>query len=243
MENTVLYVYAMTNDSGFAPCVQNNWLTLACCKGGKKGGLRKSAANDFIKGSDVWILGLCGKKLASDDKEKVYMPIYLARIDETILMTDYYADNGKCSGRKDNVYQVENEKLVPKKNNPHNQQDQEKDVGGQWVLASHNFVYWGDKCGSSGKEIEVEFPSIFHTSPDDKKKKGIDEHYRGYMVDRNFVGFVESVEKWEWFPPSGQCNKIGDSTNDDIRTDEDDNNEEEVKTCFSCCGKPGRKEI
>ncbi len=29
---TCLYVYRLTDDSGFAPCVENDLLSLACCK-------------------------------------------------------------------------------------------------------------------------------------------------------------------------------------------------------------------
>ena len=59
MSKTVVYIYALTNDSGFAPCVDNDWLTLTCCKGGVKGGMRKSAAKEFLVGNEVFLLGLC----------------------------------------------------------------------------------------------------------------------------------------------------------------------------------------
>ena len=32
---TCLYIYRMTDDSGFAPCVEKGLLSLACCKGGQ----------------------------------------------------------------------------------------------------------------------------------------------------------------------------------------------------------------
>ena len=31
---TGLYIYRLTDDSGFAPCVENGLLSLVCCKGG-----------------------------------------------------------------------------------------------------------------------------------------------------------------------------------------------------------------
>lgn len=32
----IVFTYRLTNDTGFAPCVDNGLLTLACCKGGTK---------------------------------------------------------------------------------------------------------------------------------------------------------------------------------------------------------------
>lgn len=32
---TCLYIYRLTDDTGFAPCVENGLLSLACCKGGQ----------------------------------------------------------------------------------------------------------------------------------------------------------------------------------------------------------------
>ena len=32
---TYVFIFRMTSDTGFAPCVDNDLLTLACCKGGQ----------------------------------------------------------------------------------------------------------------------------------------------------------------------------------------------------------------
>ena len=49
MSQSILYVYVMINDKGFAPCLDENLLTLACCKGGKRGGMRTAVYKDWIK--------------------------------------------------------------------------------------------------------------------------------------------------------------------------------------------------
>lgn len=33
--NKVIYAYRLVDDTGFAPCVDNGLLSLACCKGGQ----------------------------------------------------------------------------------------------------------------------------------------------------------------------------------------------------------------
>lgn len=35
MMNKVIYAYRLVDDTGFAPCVDNGLLSLACCKGGQ----------------------------------------------------------------------------------------------------------------------------------------------------------------------------------------------------------------
>ena len=200
MSKTVVYIYAMTNDSGFAPCVQGNWLTLACCKGGIRGGMRKSAASEFFAGNNVYLLGLCGKTLS---RETAFSPIYFAKVDEVIAMEDYYADGGRSAGRKDDVYKVVNGELHSKPNNPHKTKDlHDKDRGGSYVLCSHQFTYWGNKRGESGHEIEQRLYEVF---------AGIRnrQSFRGHLACRNLNSFEEAVASWDWFPKqSDKCNII-----------------------------------
>ena len=242
MGKTVLYVYAMTNDSGFAPCVAEGLLTLACCKGGKKGGMRLSAAKHFKAGNDVWVLGVCGKSLADRYGKTAYAPVYLARITAVTEMTEYYKDDkyrGRIDGR---AYELRDGALAATDDNPHGKDDREKDIGGKYVLLSSNFTYWGDKCGENGNPIERCFPSVFHTDTD-SGKCGIDKHYRGYIVDEDFPEFAEEARKSKWIPnPDAEpsYNIISAKTiNGGYIPDENENSEEEVKTCFSCGG--GRK--
>lgn len=237
MKTTALYVYALTNDSGFAPCIKDGKLTLACCKGGKRGGMRKAAAMDFQNKFEVWILGLCGKSLAGNDPQKEYKPVYLARINNVYRMQEYFS-NEKNKNRSDyKAYTVIDGRLVSTKDNPHKTEDEhEKDIGGGYVLCSDEFVYWGNKCGSSGLEIEKRFPYIFHSDIEGTGKCGIDKHFRGYMVDRNFPEFSDAVQEWTWFPQKG-CNIISDcSISGEYIHNEDENNDDEIVAMFSCGG-------
>ena len=204
---TVVYVYTMTNDSGFAPCVQNNWLTLSCCKGGLDGGMRKSAAMEFISGNTVYIIGLCGEQLKTRN-EMLFYPVYMAKLDEVIPMTSYYMINGRAINRIDDVYTTVNNQLQPKPNNPHSPAEQEKDKCGMYVLCAHQFTYWGDKCGSSGAEIERDVLMLPEYTSSIKNAFCSHRGIRKYRVDRNFVEFEILINKWEWFPKGDFCNII-----------------------------------
>ena len=215
MKKTVVYIYAMSHDNGFAPCVENEWLTLACCMGAKNGGMRKYAADNFNVGNTVYILALCGKALAGKAKlgeQAVFRPIYLAKIDEVLEMTEYYTKGGRATGRKDDVYQVIDGKLVSKENNPHQSAScQEKDSGGQYVLCSRQFTYWGNKCGESGHEIEQDFPWLFRDrDKHDSGKMGIRDRitFRNYIVEKDFPEFEEKAKTWSWFPKQADCCNI-----------------------------------
>lgn len=235
----VLYVYAMTNDSGFAPCIKDNLLSLACCKGGKNGGMRKSAGNDFNAGNEVWVLGVCGAGLASSNEKMKYNPVYLAKIDNVIEMTEYFESGNQYKGRFDHIaYSTIDGVLKSQPENPHtDENDQKKDINGKYVLLSNHFVYWGEKCGESGLELRELYPAIFKG---DGTKKGVEEHYRGYLVDRDFVFNVESdLSKFNWFPEQDKCNIITTKSisGEYVYTEEEDNCEEEHIVCLSCGGK------
>ena len=202
MKSTTVYIYVMTNDTGFAPCIDNDWLTLACCKGGKKnGGMRTSAAKECATGNTVYILGLCGIGLA----KKTYMqycPVYLAKIDKVFPMIEYFAGKGLSENRKDDVYMVINGELEHKGEGFHHwdsEDAQKKDIGGKFVLSSHQFIYLGNKCGESGLEIGEAFPEII----EDIKRRP-----RGYRVRRDFNEFEEAVKDWNWFPKDSNHCKI-----------------------------------
>lgn len=234
----VLYVYAMTHDSGFAPCIKDNLLSLACCKGGKNGGMRTAAAKDFYSGNEVWILGVCGAGLASSNNNRRYNPVYLAKIDKVIEMTEYFEAKNEYEGRNDHkAYRTVNGKLESQPENPHtHKDDQERDMNGKYVLLSNYFVYWGEKCGESGLEIKDLYPAIFKG---DGIKKGIEEHYRGYLVDRDFSFDIESdLSEFKWFPKQNKCNIITTkSINGEYVYIDDEESEEEHIICLSCGGR------
>ncbi|MDR1328049.1 MAG: hypothetical protein LBK23_00400 [Oscillospiraceae bacterium] len=196
---TVLYAYVMTHDYGSAPCVDGDMLTLALCKGGKRGGMRLSAAKEVLAGNDVYVIGVYGKSLWGNPIAGAeYMPVYMAKLDDAVPMTQYFAENGQARGRKDDCYTVVNGTLVCTVK--HDAATIENDIGGKYVLTSHRFVYWGDKCGDArGREVEKQLGlrELFNKSP------------RSYSVDRNAAKLLQLTAKWDWFPKTDRAVKLG----------------------------------
>ena len=211
-----LFVYAMTCDSNFAPCIQEGLLTLACCKGGKNGGMRKSAGELYRNRKDpsdeIWILGVCGKGLKKSavlNEEEDYNPVFMARITNVLTMKAYYTD-AMYSGRADHgAYTVCNDTLMPIKKeslNPHRDEtDPEheaimRDVNGKYVLISDTFVYFGKSNRENAKMLRSLLPGYFFDSAADSgTKAGIDKHYRGYIryndfdtVDTGWLDFLQN---------------------------------------------------
>lgn len=116
-----IFAYTMKCDTGFAPAVKNNLLTLACCKTQ----LRYNIAKDLEKNPNeqVLLMGLCGKELLSRNNfnEKfLYVPIYIAKINRFEKVTDYYS-NKQYNKRPDQKYCYDNKsnKWFIRANNPH----------------------------------------------------------------------------------------------------------------------------
>lgn len=224
---TSLYVYVMTSDSGFAPCIYGGLLTLACCK--KR--TRRMAARDYYNKNEVWVLGVCGKGL-SKGTNRAYKPIYLAKVTDVKKMVDYYSTNEYEERVDHTAYKVlDNGKLKATENNPHTEKNQQKDIEGEFVLFSDNFVYWGDKCGEEITDIEKDFPQIFHSCIEGNLKCGIDRHNSDHIVERNFEEFSEKVKTWDWFPKSG-AKIIGSPINKEYNCNQECN-DEKIKRGFS----------
>ncbi len=128
-----LYVYKIVVDSGGAPCVRNNLLSLALCKPK----IRKTAG----KGS--FVFGFGGK----DYEERL---IYIARVTDKLEGTAYYRQ-GKYARRPDCIYRVENGRPVRKASAEyHRDSDHRKKYVGlhfqrAYVLLSKDFRYLGRK--------------------------------------------------------------------------------------------------
>ena len=114
-----IYAYTIAYDTGFAPCITNNELTLACCKSD----LRYKIGEELLKNpnENVYLFALCGKGLSKERKfgeEYFYSPLYIAKITGTIRTNEYFyvLENG----RRDQVYYYdENGELSSLINNPH----------------------------------------------------------------------------------------------------------------------------
>ncbi len=142
---THLFIYRMTSDTGFAPCVDNGLLTLACCKGGQ---IR--AGKIIHTGLRYRIGARCGVDYTT---ENVYVLgtyenkfLYLARVKNVITMEEYYS--GVSTGRTDDIYSmkdgilVRNDKLY--KEEVHIEDGRIiRDLAGKYVLVSDDYIYLG----------------------------------------------------------------------------------------------------
>ena len=142
----VIFAYRLTNDTGFAPCVDNNILTLACCKGGQVRkekdvcwGLRYSIGKYAKEYPDdeIYVIGIYKNRL-----------LYCAKATEIIEMTEYYSEEQKAKygKRKDHIYDIKNGEL--KRNNflKHIHADKlqyRRDKNGVYVIISNKFSYFG----------------------------------------------------------------------------------------------------
>jgi len=127
------FVYKIVVDSGGAPCVYRNLLSLALCKPK----IRKTAK----KGS--FIFGFGGKEY----EERL---IYIARVTAKLEGTAYY-ERRKYARRPDCIYRVKNGRPVLKTSAKHHRDSdhRKKDVGFHFekafVLLSNDFRYLGKK--------------------------------------------------------------------------------------------------
>ena len=134
---TYLYIYNCTHDTGFAPCVENGSLTLACCKPRMRNSIGKGRR--FKDGDEVYFAARYHKKF-----------LFLAKLTEKVKMTEYFSDKGKK--RTDGIYDyisgkglVRNSKLKKgcKKAVHDNPEEIEKDLRGEYVLISKEYIYLG----------------------------------------------------------------------------------------------------
>ena len=142
---TYIYKYSLATDSGLAPCVENGLLSLACCKGGRKNGIktgirywigRRNKAGDY-KTDKIYVLGMYHGKF-----------LYIARITDVVPMIEYHAVGSCYKGRNDDIYDVKNGKLIRNnkhvKDKVHTDSDQQiRDKTGFYVLLSTDYVYLG----------------------------------------------------------------------------------------------------
>ena len=122
-----LYSYIVTHDKGFAPCVTNDLLTLACCK---------PKIRSTARPGD-WVMGTTSKKKGSGKL------IFLARVNEKLTFADYYRRfrEGK---RRDVIYQplgTSGYKQIDTRD--HGPEHMQHDLSTDAVLLSNEFVYYG----------------------------------------------------------------------------------------------------
>ena len=115
-----LYSYILACDVGGAPCVEDGCLTIAICKPDIR---RLSKVGDII-------VGISGYKLGK--KKKI---IFIAKTTKMVTMEEY----GDIT-RSDSIY---TSKLKMKPNPFHNCSDYKRDMSGENVIMSTDFIYFG----------------------------------------------------------------------------------------------------
>lgn len=147
----IIFAYRLSVDTGFAPCVDNNILTLSCCKGGQKRngkfintGLRYRIGEYHNKHPDdeMYLMGIYKNRL-----------LYYAKINDVMPMEKYYStDMKKIYGkRKDHVFDFNENDCKLERNNylpkihPKYDDQVERDKAGKYVIISgkNQFSYWG----------------------------------------------------------------------------------------------------
>lgn len=151
MKKKIIFRYRLTDDTGFAPCVDNDLFTLACCKTHLRkfiGLFRKKVNNDY----ELYVSGAYAEKL-----------LFFARITEVIEMKEYYKSE-KYSGRKDYIYEYaeDEDSNLKWKDTGYGlhiaKKDQNHDIAGDYVLISDEFVYYGKEAEPCTDEILSFFP-------------------------------------------------------------------------------------
>ena len=154
-----VYAYTMVYDTGFAPSVSDNTLSLACCKTY----LRYKIANQHPEENAIYLIGLCGKQMSDRHCfEKNYFPVYIAKITRTVKTEEYYSKS-EYKLRPDVQYEYKDGQWYVLPTNPHHnvksrkehsKPDEEKDIYYirssrheiNYVLLSENeFVCFGNK--------------------------------------------------------------------------------------------------
>lgn len=147
----MLYTYVMTNDTGFAPHVDQSlrpYWTLATCK---------PTIRRVAQRSD-WILVVGGKTLAKRCGHDVnHRAIYLAKVSEKLDYDQYYSDprfrERPDYKRPDNIYHHVGRTMRQDKNDYHpTVKHKNHDLRGKSVLVSDWFVSFG----SNGPHVPVE---------------------------------------------------------------------------------------
>jgi len=167
----MLYSYLQTIDNGGAPCVSNELLSLAICKPK----IRKRA-----KVGDL-IVSFAAKAMKLNC-EKPQM-IWMAKVTQVVTMKEYY---NLYSERRDCIYD-DNLNLL---NNPfHYCSNIETDLGGENVLLSDDFVYFG----VNHIDIDEIFLEIVPKVQGHLSKKNLkyEELFKKYF--ENFSSYTEVV--------------------------------------------------
>lgn len=211
------YFYRMTDDTGNAPCVFEknykptpNLLTLACCKGGQirhnkngnivpvKTGLRYSVGERFYKhksekSEDLFVIGIMVNRV-----------VYVAKITNVILMTEYFEKDSNYRNRMDCIYDVSDNVMCFENGYKwalsrrkcfnrlfHTETEQHyRDELGKYVLLSNNFVYFGGEQ----KSVTIDEVKDFMPKKQETKTYTESQHQIKEFVDSCFKTKVIAIQ-------------------------------------------------
>ena len=124
--NAMVYVYKERYFTGNAPCFDNGFFSLACCKGAKNGtaSMRVNACRAFREKREVWIMAIAGYDIQekghnsltiAEGKYQYGNLIYLAKVSDACTWQKYselYMDlEHKNRIRKDAIYYLDGERI------------------------------------------------------------------------------------------------------------------------------------
>lgn len=174
------YFYKLTVDDGSAPCVQNDFLSLAICKP-----MIRSTADvgDFI-------LGFAANSLSPDNRL-----IYVARVTDKLTGGAYWAGR-RFADREDCIYEWRRSMLILRPDAKHHRQTSylERDLGPHpfysrgSVLVSDDFRYFGAAGTCAYKD---QFPLI---------KEAVERLGQGHRVwhTQELAHQLESLKDFLW---------------------------------------------
>lgn len=174
-----IYFYKLTADSGGAPCVEHNLLSLAICK---------PMIRSTAKRGDV-IFGFAANSLHPDNRL-----VYIARVTEKTENGLYFIQR-RFAGRSDRIYRRKGDKFEWRSRARHHGPDDVARDLGQYprykranVLLSTDFRYFGG-CGSD--DYKDQFPRI---------ARAVEALKRGARVRHNELLRAElcTLEKQVW---------------------------------------------
>lgn len=189
-----LFVYRIVTDSGVAPHISDDYLTLTLCKPG----IRKSAkVGDYV----LALVALQHGHLTGAGEDRYYKAAYLFRVTENVTMGDYedwckiHATskickedyfNGNCQYNRSGTYRL----------GPHNISHKNRDLSGKFSLISNHYAAW-----TSTKPYTLSDSEIDAIQLDREQVKKATRNF--FTLRLNNQTQIDALEKLidEWEPP------------------------------------------
>lgn len=189
-----LFSYVITHDDGFAPNPFHGFLTLACCKPAIR---RVAKEGDYV---------CANASLAQGVKPRL---VYMMRVTERMTFDEYYRDprfQAKIPNRNgneieqlgDNIYFLDRfgrYRQIDDAAHHCEDGDMIKDLRGEFVLISDDFIYWGGRHQPPPPHLDRDYPETI-------------VHYRQGHSSRRFnEDFKQEV--FDWFSTFPQRGRLG----------------------------------